>query len=220
MGKGSEDRDGERWDVPSSHVDARCHCCSATTFILLVLVARHADIFVGRSVDESDLVVEQPVRNPLLDGMGPLLRLQDGAAHSIEMPHRTVALTFDDGPDPEWTPRIAEALERHGVPGTFFVVGQEVVQHPELIEALHREGHEIGNHTYTHPRMGTLSRTQVRRQISLTQRAVVGATGVAPTVYRPPYSGAPGYLPAEELDAAQHRDRRRAPVGAVEPQRP
>ena len=175
---------------------------AAITFALLVLVARHADIFVGHSVEESDLVVERPVRNPRLDGLGPMLRLVDGEAHSLEMPRRTVALTFDDGPDPEWTPRIAATLARHGVPGTFFVVGQSVVQHPEVVADLQRQGHEIGNHTYTHPRMGTLSDAQVKRQITLTQRAVVGATGVEPTVYRPPYSGAPGYLPDDELDAA------------------
>ncbi len=175
---------------------------AAITFALLVLVARHADIFVGRSVEEADLVVEKPVRNPRLDGASPMLRLVDGEAHSIPLPRRMVALTFDDGPDAEWTPRIAETLERHDVPGTFYVVGQEVVQHPELVAELHRKGHEIGNHTYTHPRMGTLSDAQVRRQISLTQRAIVGATGVEPTTYRPPYSGAPGYLPDDELDAA------------------
>ncbi len=175
---------------------------AAITFGLLVLVARHADIFVGRAVAESDLVIEEPVRNPRLEGRGPLLRLADGEAASIDMPRRTVALTFDDGPDPEWTPKIAAALERHDVPGTFFVVGQEVVEHPELVADLQRHGHEIGNHTYTHARMGTLSDAQIERQISLTQRAVVGATGVAPTVYRPPYSGAPDYLPEDELDSA------------------
>lgn len=175
---------------------------SAITFTLLVLVASHADIFVGRPVAESEVVVESPVRNPRLTGDGPLLRLEDGEEHSIEMPRRTIALTFDDGPDPEWTPMVAAALERNDVPGTFYVVGQNVVQYPELVDSLHRAGHEIGNHTYTHARMGTLSKDQVHRQVSLTQRAVIGATGVAPTTYRPPYSGAPGYLPDEELDAA------------------
>ena len=176
---------------------------TAITFIMLVLIARHADIFVGRTVAESDVVVDEPVRNERLGDDSPLVRLEDGKIESIDLPPRTVALTFDDGPDPEWTPMVAEALDRHGVPGTFFVVGQEVVAHPELVEELHRHGHEIGNHTYTHPRMGTLSDAQIQRQISLTQRAVVGATGVAPTVYRPPYSGAPGFLPESELDAAQ-----------------
>ena len=61
-----------------------------------------------------------------------------------------VALTFDDGPDPRWTPRIAAALRRLRVPATFFVVGANVARHPELVAALHRDGFELGSHTFTH----------------------------------------------------------------------
>jgi peptidoglycan/xylan/chitin deacetylase (PgdA/CDA1 family) len=144
-----------------------------------------------------------PTRNPNTEGLSSVIRFDEGRLESPELPARTVALTFDDGPSAEWTPRLQEVLDRHGVPGTFFVIGSQVMRHPEIVRSLDRAGHEIGNHSFTHPRLGGLPAWQAELQVSLTERAVVGAIGKRTQVFRPPYSGHIEYLPQPELDAAQ-----------------
>lgn len=171
--------------------------------IALAMFSRRAEMFVGRSVEESQVEDRAHTVNPELEGTGPLVDVSGSEAVGISLPPRTIALTFDDGPDPEWTPRIAEALERNGAVGTFYVVGQEALRSPDLIADLAAAGHEIGNHSYTHPLMGTLTQDQVARQIDLTQRVVGGITGSAPTSFRPPYSGSGDFLPEDELAAAR-----------------
>ena len=100
---------------------------------------------------------------------------------------RRVALTFDDGPDPRWTPAIADELKRLGVPATFFVVGEHVVEHPGVIANLHRDGFELGNHTFSHADLASAGRLR-DLQISLTESAISGAAGVRARFVRPPYS--------------------------------
>ena len=101
--------------------------------------------------------------------------------------HR-VALTFDDGPDPRWTPRIAATLQDLGVPATFFVVGNRVVRHPGIVGDLADEGFGLGNHTFTHADLSTLPDWQRDLQISLTEGAIAGAADIRPRLVRPPYS--------------------------------
>lgn len=104
---------------------------------------------------------------------------------------KRVALTFDDGPDPRWTPRIAAELRRLGVPATFFVLGSKVVRHPDVVRGLHRDGFELGNHTFSHADVATLRGWELSLQLGLTENAVAGATGVRPRLFRPPYSATP-----------------------------
>ena len=103
-------------------------------------------------------------------------------------PGRRIALTFDDGPDPNWTPRIASVLEAMGVPATFFVVGDHVVRYPGIVDSLSDDGFELGNHTFTHGNLTDAADWQRDLQISLTESAVAGAAGVRPRLVRPPYS--------------------------------
>lgn len=175
---------------------------AAVAFVFLAVFARRADLLVGRTVAEKDVQAEENAVNPDMEGLGPLVDLSGDRPVGIPVPPRTVALTFDDGPDPTWTPRIASMLESHGARGTFYVVGEEALQHPDLVADLAADGHEIGNHSYTHARMGGLDRRQAARQIDLTQRVVLGITGSSPTSYRPPYSGGADFLPPDELEAA------------------
>ena len=117
----------------------------------------------------------------------------------------TVALTFDDGPDPVWTPKILDVLDRHGVTATFFILGERALEERNLVREIVRRGHEIGNHTFSHPAMGRLPAWERRLQISLAQNAILSASGTRPTTYRPPYSSRPEWTPSEEvaaLDAA------------------
>jgi cellulose synthase/poly-beta-1,6-N-acetylglucosamine synthase-like glycosyltransferase/peptidoglycan/xylan/chitin deacetylase (PgdA/CDA1 family) len=115
-------------------------------------------------------------------------------------PGRRIALTFDDGPDPEWTPKISDTLRSLHVPGTFFVVGDRVVRYPGVVEDLADHGFEIGNHTFTHADLTPLSGWQRDLQVSMTESAVAGAAGVRPRLVRPPYSAT-----ALAVDASDRR---------------
>jgi cellulose synthase/poly-beta-1,6-N-acetylglucosamine synthase-like glycosyltransferase/peptidoglycan/xylan/chitin deacetylase (PgdA/CDA1 family)/spore germination protein YaaH len=98
-----------------------------------------------------------------------------------------VALTFDDGPDDEWTGRLLTILKAHKVPATFFIVGEKAVARRALLQLMITEGHEIGNHSYTHPRMVSAGQRSVAIQINATQRLFQAYTGRSLTLFRPPY---------------------------------
>ena len=104
---------------------------------------------------------------------------------------RRVALTFDDGPDPRWTPRIAALLRRLGVPATFFVVGERVVEHPDLVASLEDQGFELGDHTFNHADLTTTPGWEQHLEMSMSDVAIAGAADVRPRFFRPPYSGGP-----------------------------
>ncbi len=113
-------------------------------------------------------------------------------------------LTFDDGPDPVWTPRVREVLDRHGVPGTFFVTGRQTARHPGLVRDLIRSGHEIGVHTFSHPDLATQSGDAVDRELAFTQLALAGAAGVHSSLVRMPYSSTAGALDGPSWSVARH----------------
>jgi peptidoglycan/xylan/chitin deacetylase (PgdA/CDA1 family)/GT2 family glycosyltransferase len=124
-----------------------------------------------------------------LPSRSPILGEQDGELRPIgRMSPGEVSLTFDDGPDPTWTPRIADLLEREGVPATFFVVGENATRYPELVDDLQRRGFELGNHTFSHANLTQLPSWQLDLQMSLTESAIAGSAGVRPRLMRPPYS--------------------------------
>ena len=116
-------------------------------------------------------------------------------------PGKRIALTFDDGPDPRWTPRIAETLRRLHVPGTFFVVGSKVVRHPDLVRNLYTDGFEIGNHTFTHSDLSALPPWEQSLQIGLTENALAGTVGIRPRLIRPPYSSTPAAVTSRQKSA-------------------
>ena len=101
---------------------------------------------------------------------------------------KVIALTFDDGPDREWTPKVLDALKQKNVRATFFVVGANADQNLDLIKREYREGHEIGNHTYSHPNMATVGPRRMQLELSATQRILENALGVSTTLFRPPYN--------------------------------
>ncbi|WVK85148.1 bifunctional polysaccharide deacetylase/glycosyltransferase family 2 protein [Dactylosporangium sp. AC04546] len=119
---------------------------------------------------------------------GAIIDTRGGAVHTYRMPARTIALTFDDGPDPTWTPRIAAVLRKHQVNATFFVVGTQVTRHTGIVAELSLAGDEIGIHSFTHPRLEELPAWQRDLEYSQTQLAVVRATGKKSALLRLPYS--------------------------------
>ncbi len=98
-----------------------------------------------------------------------------------------IALTFDDGPDPDVTPRILLALAARGAHATFFLCGERVASHPELVASILRGGHELGNHSWMHTALLTLSRAAIREDLEATSDAIEAACGVRPHYFRPPY---------------------------------
>jgi cellulose synthase/poly-beta-1,6-N-acetylglucosamine synthase-like glycosyltransferase/peptidoglycan/xylan/chitin deacetylase (PgdA/CDA1 family) len=113
-------------------------------------------------------------------------------------PGRRIALTFDDGPDPRWTPKIAAILRREHIPATFFVIGSEASRHPDLIRLLVRDGDELGNHTFTHVALSNGPAWQRRLQLDLTEAVIVGITGHYTRLLRPPYSATPDSVTAQD----------------------
>jgi peptidoglycan-N-acetylglucosamine deacetylase len=100
---------------------------------------------------------------------------------------KKVVLSFDDGPDPRWTPAILDVLKAKHAPGVFFVVGEHGNQYPDILKREYAEGHEIGNHTFTHPQFDQISKTELRWQLNLTQRLIESTVGVKTILFRPPY---------------------------------
>ena len=105
---------------------------------------------------------------------------------SVSTSQPLAALTFDDGPDPELTPRILEVLAKHGVQATFNMMGWNALQHPDLVRAVVAAGHELGNHTWTHQDLAFESAGQTRRQLERGREAIEQTAGVRPRFFRPP----------------------------------
>src|SRR5580700_9868313 len=100
---------------------------------------------------------------------------------------KKVVLSFDDGPDPRWTPEILDVLKEKNVPAVFFVVGEVANQHPDILKREYTEGHEIGNHTFTHPPFDQISKTEIKWQLNLTERLIESTVGAKTILFRPPY---------------------------------
>ncbi|MFD0522682.1 bifunctional polysaccharide deacetylase/glycosyltransferase family 2 protein [Paractinoplanes durhamensis] len=195
----------------------------------VVLVEVYTD--AGFSPDGTDPRSSRDSAVPpaVLNG-GPVIDFSGDTATSARMPAKTLALTFDDGPDPAWTPKILDVLARHHVPATFFVVGSEVARHPELARRIKAEGHEIGAHTFTHPDLASLPAWRRDLENSQTQLAIAYTTGRSTSLLRPPYSsfadaltdgdyatvravGEQGYLTV--LDDVDSEDWKRPGVDAI-----
>ncbi len=99
---------------------------------------------------------------------------------------KLIALTFDDGPHPKNTPVILDILAHYGVKATFFEVGSNVEHYPEVSRRVIAEGHEIGNHTYTHPHVKNLSLAELEKEVAKCETAIKKVTGTSPVLFRPP----------------------------------
>ena len=106
--------------------------------------------------------------------------------HAHENSGMKIALTFDDGPHPYLTPKILDVLKKYKVHATFFLVGENVKNYPDLAERILKEGHEIGNHTYTHGRVSERSFFEMRKEIELCESAIYEQTDYKTKIFRPP----------------------------------
>jgi peptidoglycan/xylan/chitin deacetylase (PgdA/CDA1 family) len=102
---------------------------------------------------------------------------------------KEVALTFDDGPNGDTTARLLDKLAKYNIKATFFLVGKYVLAQPELARRIVAQGHAVGNHSMTHPRLLMLGPAATRNEIADAQKAIADTTGVAPKMFRPPFGG-------------------------------
>jgi cellulose synthase/poly-beta-1,6-N-acetylglucosamine synthase-like glycosyltransferase/peptidoglycan/xylan/chitin deacetylase (PgdA/CDA1 family) len=119
---------------------------------------------------------------------GPVVDARGGAVRTVDTAHQALALTFDDGPDPVWTPQILAVLRKHHVHATFFVVGSAAIDHPDLVRSILADGNEIGVHTLTHADLGSAPAWRQQLEVQGDQQAIAAITGRAATLLRPPYS--------------------------------
>ena len=107
--------------------------------------------------------------------------------NSVHVDGPYIAMTFDDGPSATLTPKLLDLLAAHHIKATFFVIGENVAEHSEIVARAAGEGHEIANHSWSHPNLGKMSGDSVRSQLQRTDDAIQNATGKRPTLMRPPY---------------------------------
>ena len=152
-----------------------------------------------------------------MEGQGEILRIEDKPAHgtrdltidanskmisdevfqNLPEPYRVgrygyspnkVSITFDDGPDPEWTPKILDVLKQKNATATFFLIGIQTDKFSSLAKRIYNEGHIIGNHTFTHPDVSNISAAYMKVELNLTERLFASLMGIRATLMRPPYA--------------------------------
>ena len=130
---------------------------------------------------------ERPAASPAKPKATPTPAEPPITFNSVHVDGPYMALTFDDGPNATLTPKLLDLLAARRLKATFFVVGQNAADHPEILKRAVREGHEIANHSWSHPNLGKMSDDAVRRELQKTDDAIAAAIGKRPTLLRPPY---------------------------------
>jgi cellulose synthase/poly-beta-1,6-N-acetylglucosamine synthase-like glycosyltransferase/peptidoglycan/xylan/chitin deacetylase (PgdA/CDA1 family) len=140
---------------------------------------------------------------------GPVIDTAGERPESARVPRRTVALTFDGGPDPAWTPALLDVLRRHGVKATFFAGGARAAEYPDLTRRLVGEGHELGSNAYSYAGdLGAMSPSETELQLDMTQHVLAGTVGAHTRLVRPPNVRRPDGLHGERWRAAREIGRR------------
>jgi peptidoglycan-N-acetylglucosamine deacetylase len=131
--------------------------------------------------------VEKPAASPVRSKAASTPAGPQITFNSVHVDGPFIALTFDDGPNATLTPKLLDLLAARHLKATFFVVGQNAADHPDILKRAVREGHEIANHSWSHPNLGKMSDEAVRRELQKTDDAIAAAIGKRPTLMRPPY---------------------------------
>ncbi|MEU6661038.1 glycosyltransferase [Streptomyces sp. NPDC046821] len=161
----------------------------------LLLVALLAMLML-RGYVHSEILADHRIQPPaatdhvpekILEG-GPVIDTRNGRETSLSVPDHRLVLTFDDGPDPEWTPKVLDVLKEHHAHGVFFVTGTMASRYPGLVKRMVDEGHEVGLHTFNHPDLSYQSKSRIDWELTQNQTALAGAAGIRTSLFRPPYS--------------------------------
>ncbi|MFI1177680.1 bifunctional polysaccharide deacetylase/glycosyltransferase family 2 protein [Streptomyces melanogenes] len=163
---------------------------------LLFLVALFAMLML-RGYVHNEILADHRIRpdastdtvpERILDG-GPVIDARGtGKPTSLDIPKHKLVLTFDDGPDPTWTPKVLDQLKKYHAHGVFFVTGANAARYPDLIKRMVDEGHEVGLHTFNHPDLSYQSHARIDWELAQNQLALEGAAGIRTSLFRPPYS--------------------------------
>ncbi|GAA1201531.1 glycosyltransferase [Streptomyces hebeiensis] len=162
----------------------------------LILVALLAMLML-RGYVHSEILADHRIRPPaatdqvperILKG-GPVIDARGtGDARALTIPDHKLVITFDDGPDPEWTPKVLDKLKQYNAHGVFFVTGTMASRYPDLVRRMVDEGHEVGLHTFNHPDLAYQTKERIDWELSQNQLVLAGAAGVRTSLFRPPYS--------------------------------
>jgi cellulose synthase/poly-beta-1,6-N-acetylglucosamine synthase-like glycosyltransferase/peptidoglycan/xylan/chitin deacetylase (PgdA/CDA1 family) len=162
----------------------------------LLLVALLAMLML-RGYVHSEILADHRVRPPADSGQvpqdvlngGPVVDARTpGAPKALSVPDKNLVLTFDDGPDPVWTPKVLDKLKQYDAHAVFFVTGTMASRHPDLVQRMVAEGHELGLHTFNHPDLALQTQSRIDWELSQNQLALAGAAGIRTSLFRPPYS--------------------------------
>ncbi|MFF2845450.1 glycosyltransferase [Streptomyces sp. NPDC058001] len=148
----------------------------------------HSEVLADHRIAPPAATDKVPHR--VLEG-GPVIDAREGHINTVRIPHHKLVLTFDDGPDPVWTPKVLDTLKEHHAHAVFFVTGTMASRYPDLVQRMVDEGHEIGLHTFNHPDLAYQSTSRIDWELSQNQLALVGAAGIRTSLFRPPYSSFP-----------------------------
>jgi peptidoglycan/xylan/chitin deacetylase (PgdA/CDA1 family) len=153
-----------------------------------MLVSRLLLVCIAGLVAAHDLRAEPKVATQTAGNNNPKSATEPKITfNSVHVDGPYIAMTFDDGPSATLTPKLLDLLAAHHIKATFFVIGENVAEHPDIVARAAREGHEIANHSWSHPNLAKMSDEGVRRQLWQTDEAIKSATGTRPTLLRPPY---------------------------------
>ncbi|MFG2359460.1 glycosyltransferase [Streptomyces sp. NPDC048521] len=157
----------------------------ATLAMLMLRGYVHNEILADYRIQPE--AASDKVPEKILEG-GPVIDTRGGRTDSMRVPDHRIVLTFDDGPDPTWTPKVLDILKKHHAHAVFFVTGTMTSRHPDLVRRMVDEGHEVGLHTFNHPDLSYHSKKRIDWELSQNQLTLAGAAGIRSSLFRPPYS--------------------------------
>jgi len=161
---------------------------SAMTMLVACSAKDKAEVkTTPNKVYKSPSVSAPAMRNPSMSLSSDLSNVKGISYSQVKTNQPYIAITFDDGPHPKNTPRLLDMLRKRNIKATFYVVGKNVNQYPNIVRRIVSEGHEIGSHSWSHPNFAKMSDSAVREELTKTQNAIISASGVKPRTLRPPY---------------------------------
>jgi len=165
--------------------------CAATLSFTVALAAQTTPAITpaitARPIEAAPKAVPVKVQKEVAAKTPALPKEPPITFNSVHVDGPYIAMTFDDGPSATLTPKLLDLLAAHHIKATFFVIGENVAEFPEIVARAAREGHEIASHSWSHPNLAKMSEESVRSQLQRTDDAIKSAIGKSPTLLRPPY---------------------------------